>query len=439
MRAELSLFQVWIFSAGSPGPSSTLRRGGRFVQFAFAACTCAIPQIQPNEESCSSSSPILHELDSEPAVCIFVVQLVRQRGERQSLLCTPPPAQHRRETERQRERMSQARGKKRNRGLKIPREAFDQPQVSSPTPPRDLDSKACILIGEKNFEVKADDLEPIEELGRGAYGVVEKMRHVPSEQIMAVKRIRATVNSQEQKRLLMDLDISMRTVDCHFTVTFYGALFREGDVWICMELMDTSLDKFYKNVIDKGLTIPEDILGKIAVSIVKALEHLHSKLSVIHRDVKPSNVLINKEGQVKMCDFGISGYLVDSVAKTMDAGCKPYMAPERINPELNQKGYSVKSDIWSLGITMIEMAILRFPYDSWGTPFQQLKQVVEEPSPQLPADKFSAEFVDFTSKCLKKNSKERPTYSELMQHPFFVLHESMNTDVASFVKRILGD
>ncbi|XP_021785038.1 dual specificity mitogen-activated protein kinase kinase 6 isoform X3 [Papio anubis] len=303
-------------------------------------------------------------------------------------------------------------GKKRNPGLKIPKEAFEQPQTSS-TPPRDLDSKACISIGNQNFEVKADDLEPIMELGRGAYGVVEKMRHVPSGQIMAVKRIRATVNSQEQKRLLMDLDISMRTVDCPFTVTFYGALFREGDVWICMELMDTSLDKFYKQVIDKGQTIPEDILGKIAVSIVKALEHLHSKLSVIHRDVKPSNVLINALGQVKMCDFGISGYLVDSVAKTIDAGCKPYMA--------------------------IELAILRFPYDSWGTPFQQLKQVVEEPSPQLPADKFSAEFVDFTSQCLKKNSKERPTYPELMQHPFFTLHESKGTDVASFVKLILGD
>ncbi|XP_063312429.1 dual specificity mitogen-activated protein kinase kinase 6 [Pelobates fuscus] len=335
--------------------------------------------------------------------------------------------------------MSQSRGgRRRNPNLKISKEVFE-PQATSPTPPRDLDSKASILIGEKNFEVKADDLEPIEELGRGAYGVVEKMRHVPSGQIMAVKRIRATVNSQEQKRLLMDLDISMRTVDCHFTVTFYGALFREGDVWICMELMDTSLDKFYKHVIDKGLTIPEDILGKIAVSIVRALEHLHSKLSVIHRDVKPSNVLINTQGQVKMCDFGISGYLVDSVAKTLDAGCKPYMAPERINPDLNQKGYSVKSDIWSLGITMVELAILRFPYDSWGTPFQQLKQVVEEPSPQLPADRFSADFVEFTSECLKKNSNERPTYTELMQHPFFTLHETKNTDVASFVKCVLGD
>uniref|UniRef100_A0A8C7S3G8 mitogen-activated protein kinase kinase n=1 Tax=Oncorhynchus mykiss TaxID=8022 RepID=A0A8C7S3G8_ONCMY len=317
---------------------------------------------------------------------------------------SPPPDQSTGE-------MSQPKGGKRKPVLSLSKDVFEQPAAAAP--PRDLDSKACVTIGEKNFVVKADDLEQIDELGRGAYGVVDKMRHMPSGLIMAVKRIRATVNTQEQKRLLMDLDISMRTVDCFYTVTFYGALFREGDVWICMELMDTSLDKFYKQVIDKGMTIPEDILGKMAVSVVKALEHLHSNLSVIHRDVKPSNVLINTQGQVKMCDFGISGYLVDSVAKTIDAGCKPYMA--------------------------IELAILRFPYDSWGTPFQQLKQVVEEPSPHLPADQFSPEFVDFTSLCLKKNSKERPNYPELMQHPFFISHESKKTDVACFVKVILGD
>uniref|UniRef100_A0A3Q2T8M1 mitogen-activated protein kinase kinase n=1 Tax=Fundulus heteroclitus TaxID=8078 RepID=A0A3Q2T8M1_FUNHE len=225
----------------------------------------------------------------------------------------------------------------------------------------------------------------------------------------------------------MDLDISMRTVDCFYTVTFYGALFREGDVWICMELMDTSLDKFYKKVIQKGQTIPEDILGKITVAVGKQIYS------------PPSNVLINIHGQVKMCDFGISGHLVDSVAKTMDAGCKPYMAPERINPDLNQQGYSVKSDIWSLGITMIELAILKFPYDSWGTPFQQLKQVVDEPSPQLPADRFSPEFVDFISQCLRKKPGERPAYTELIQHPFFTLHDAKETDVASFVKVILDD
>lgn len=87
------------------------------------------------------------------------------------------------------------------------------------------------------FDVEADDLVKICDLGRGAYGYVEKMKHIPSETIMAVKRIAATVNSQEQKRLLMDLDISMRSSDCPYTVQFYGAMFREGDVWICMEVI----------------------------------------------------------------------------------------------------------------------------------------------------------------------------------------------------------
>lgn len=71
---------------------------------------------------------------------------------------------------------------------------------------------------------------------------------------------------------------------------------------------------------------------QIAFAVVSALQYLHQELKVIHRDVKPSNILINRKGEVKMCDFGISGYLVDSVAKTIDAGCKPYMAPERIDP-----------------------------------------------------------------------------------------------------------
>lgn len=76
-----------------------------------------------------------------------------------------------------------------------------------------------------------------------------------------------------------------------------------------------------------------------------------------------------------MCDFGISGYLVDSIAKTIDAGCKPYMAPERIDPSGNPGQYDIRSDIWSLGISMIEMATGEFPYQRWGTPFEQLKQV----------------------------------------------------------------
>jgi len=320
-------------------------------------------------------------------------------------------------------------------------ENFQEDTASPPSPqlPRDIDSRTTITIGTERFEVDATDLESIETLGRGAYGVVEKMRHRQSDTIMAVKRITCTVNSLEQKRLLMDLDVSMRTGSCPYTVRFYGALFREGDVWICMEVMDTSLDKFYRMIYESGNTIPEEILGKIAVAVVKALHYLQAELKVIHRDVKPSNILINRNGQVKICDFGISGNLVDSVAKTIDAGCKPYMAPERINPESSNQGYDIRSDVWSLGISLIELATGKFPYDSWKNPFEQLKQVVKEDPPKLPAGRYSADFEDFIVQSLKKDYKQRPNYVQLLEHPFIVASEQQEVDVSAFVTEALNN
>lgn len=131
-----------------------------------------------------------------------------------------------------------------------------------------MDSSTTIQIGDRTFEIDADSLEKICDLGRGAYGIVEKMRHEQTGTVMAVKRITATVNRKEQKRLLMDLDISMRSSDCPYTVHFYGALFREGDVWICMEVMDTSLDKFYPKVFKNNLIMEESVLGKVSPRLV---------------------------------------------------------------------------------------------------------------------------------------------------------------------------
>ncbi|XP_071444624.1 dual specificity mitogen-activated protein kinase kinase 3 [Hetaerina americana] len=311
-------------------------------------------------------------------------------------------------------------------------------EVPPVVPPRNLDKRTTITIGDQTVEVEADDLEKIGDLGRGAYGVVEKMRHIPSGAVMAVKRITATVNTQEQKRLLMDLDISMRTSDCPYTVQFHGALFREGDVWICMEVMDTSLDKFYAKVYKNNLQIPEDILGKITHAVVNALHYLYSALRVIHRDVKPSNILINRKGEVKMCDFGISGYLVNSLAKTTDAGCKPYMAPERIDPSGNPSQYDIRSDVWSLGISLVELATGQFPYSPWGTPFEQLKQVVNDDPPRLPASSnYTPEFKDIIAQCLQKDYQARPNYSILLNHPFVVAHKHKETDVSQFVSEIL--
>lgn len=134
--------------------------------------------------------------------------------------------------------------------------------------------------------------------------------------------------------------------------TFLGNVL-QGDCWICMELMDISLDKFYRFTHQRlKEKIPESILGKMALAVslqlsilfvvrliyachlllslcaqtVQALNYLKENLEIIHRDVKPSNILMDRRGSIKLCDFGISGQLVDSIAKTRDAGCRPYMA-----------------------------------------------------------------------------------------------------------------
>uniref|UniRef100_A0A8C9XX24 mitogen-activated protein kinase kinase n=1 Tax=Sander lucioperca TaxID=283035 RepID=A0A8C9XX24_SANLU len=278
---------------------------------------------------------------------------------------------------------------------------------------------------EQHCDFTAEDLRDLGEIGRGAYGSVNKMVHKPTGQIMAVKRIRSTVDEKEQKQLLMDLDVVMRSSDCPYIVQFYGALFREGDCWICMELMATSLDKFYKYVycaLDD--VIPEEILGKITLAV----------------NIKPSNILMDRAGNIKLCDFGISGQLVDSIAKTRDAGCRPYMAPERIDPSASRQGYDVRSDVWSLGITLYELATGRFPYPKWNSVFDQLTQVVKGEPPQLSSSEerqFSPKFISCVNLCLTKDESKRPKYKELLKHPFILMYEERFVDVASYVCRIL--
>nr|ARV86156.1 MAP kinase kinase 3/6 [Paracentrotus lividus] len=333
-----------------------------------------------------------------------------------------------------------SKGKKKFHGVKFNFED-EQPKKEEKKPPGGLDNKATLTVSGHEFQVYAKDMTVIENLGRGAYGIVDRVRHEPTESIMAVKKMRAQVNSTEDKRILMDMDVAMRSSDCVYTVEFYGALFQEGDVWICMEVMDTCLDKLYKNKL-KPLKkfIPENILSRISFSIVSALKYLQTRLKVIHRDVKPSNVLANRNGKIKLCDFGISGQLVNSLAKTQDAGSRQYMAPERIDPDMSAKGYDVKSDVWSFGITMIEIATNAYPYERWHDMFQQLTQVVKGRSPALPEDKFSKEIQDFINKCLKKNCTERPSYSRLLEHEFIKQYASVNDeDVATFIAPIIGD
>lgn len=177
-----------------------------------------------------------------------------------------------------------------------------------------------------------------------------------------------------------------------------------------------SIDKLYSG------GIPENVLRKITYATVMGLKSLKDDHNIIHRDVKPTNILINSQGQIKICDFGVSGNLVASIAKT-NIGCQSYMAPERISGGGMAAGadgtYSVQSDIWSLGLTIIECAKGHYPYppEVSSTIFSQLSAIVEGEPPGLP-ETFSSTAQDFVHRCLNKVPKERPTYAMLLQHPW---------------------
>jgi len=267
-----------------------------------------------------------------------------------------------------------------------------------------------------------DVFEELDVLGTGSSGNVLKMRHRESGKICAVKQMRRTLNDEENKRIYMDLQVVLKC-ECDNIVRCCGYFIKESEVWICMELMTTCFDKLLGSRQKRPL--PERFCGAIAASAVKALHYLKEEHNVIHRDVKPSNILINEKGQIKLCDFGISGRLIDSIAKTRAAGCIPYMSPERIEME---SSYDVRADVWSLGITLFELATGRSPYAECSTDFDILARVVKDDPPSLPKDMdFSPEFRSFISDCLTKDSRNRPKYKQLLEHAFIKSH--LNTVV----------
>ncbi|KAB7505452.1 Dual specificity mitogen-activated protein kinase kinase 1 [Armadillidium nasatum] len=308
-------------------------------------------------------------------------------------------------------------------------------------------------------ELCADDFEKLGELGCGNGGVVDKEQHKPSGLIMARKLIHLEVKPAVRNQIIRELKV-LHECNSPFIVGFYGAFYSEGEISICMEYMDGgSLDLCLK----KAIRIPEQILGKICSTVLKGLAYLREKHQIIHRDVKPSNILVNSRGEIKICDFGVSGQLIDSMANTF-VGTRSYMSPERLNGD----HYSVASDIWSLGLSLVEMAMGMYPIPppdqqtiqkifgskaEGGGPspksrspragipgeprpmaiFELLNYIVNEPPPRLPANVFSSEFVDFVDRCLKKNPSERADLTTLQSHPWIKKWDAEDVDVAGWI------
>lgn len=303
-----------------------------------------------------------------------------------------------------------------------------------------LSSEGINFSNGSSFSITLDELEYVGELGRGNYGNVTKVLHKPTQIIMAMKEVRLELDESKFRQILMELDV-LHKCSSAYIVDFYGAFFVEGAVYMCMECMDGgSLDKLYsgKGACDENgnpLGVPEPILAKIAISVISGLKVLKDDHNIIHRDVKPTNILCSaKEGTIKLCDFGVSGNLVASLAKT-NIGCQSYMAPERIksfNPDAAT--YTVHSDVWSLGLTLLEVALGTYPYppETFGNIFSQLSAIVDGKPPSLPKDRFSPLAQDFINCCLEKKPEKRPVYKELLEHPWLQKYEKEEVDMSGF-------
>ncbi|CAG8573054.1 5205_t:CDS:2 [Dentiscutata heterogama] len=269
------------------------------------------------------------------------------------------------------------------------------------------------LEGEK---INAANLQELEKLGEGAGGIVTKVYDTVNKVVMAKKKI--NVDPSMLKQLVREVDFIQK---CHSPniVTYYGADLEDSDssISIFMEYCEGgSLDKIYKHVKQRQGRIGEPILGKIGEAVLKGLVYLYEQ-HIIHRDIKPSNILVTKHGEIKICDFGVSGQISTDLPAVTFLGTSYYMAPERIQ---GQK-YKVSADVWSLGLTIMEVAQneFPFPYSPTVAPIELVSHIVNQPAPVLKDDhEWSAELKDFLRVCLEKDGEKRPTPRQMLDHPF---------------------
>jgi len=280
------------------------------------------------------------------------------------------------------------------------------------------------------------DFEVLKTLGQGSAGVVRKVIHAPTHQLAALKQVALDVSENVRKQIIMELKI-LHSSKSDFIVSLFDAYYMEGSIYIALEYMDAGS---LADLLVAKKRLSEAVLATVTYQALKGLTYLQKDLHIVHRDIKPSNILLNTKGQVKIADFGVSGLLANTGARAVTwVGTVTYMSPERIQGA----AYSTNSDIWALGLTLLECALGKYPYASvnaeTGQPisfFELLSVVVNSPVPTMPTDKFSPEFCDFITSCLIKDPSVRPNPDVLLNHPFIQKHVKNLFNLASYVKSL---
>nr|XP_045002982.1 mitogen-activated protein kinase kinase kinase kinase 4 isoform X44 [Jaculus jaculus] len=272
-----------------------------------------------------------------------------------------------------------------------------------------------------SFQDPAGIFELVEVVGNGTYGQVYKGRHVKTGQLAAIKVMDVTEDEEEEIKLEINM---LKKYSHHRNIaTYYGAFIKKSppghddQLWLVMEFCGAgSITDLVKNT--KGNTLKEDWIAYISREILRGLAHLHIH-HVIHRDIKGQNVLLTENAEVKLVDFGVSAQLDRTVGRRNTFIGTPYwMAPEVIACDENPDAtYDYRSDLWSCGITAIEMAEGAPPLCDMH-PMRALFLIPRNPPPRLKSKKWSKKFFSFIEGCLVKNYMQRPSTEQLLKHPF---------------------
>ncbi|XP_071979461.1 nik-related protein kinase isoform X1 [Engystomops pustulosus] len=286
---------------------------------------------------------------------------------------------------------------------------------------RMLTTKSLDYIDLASLRDPAGIFELVEVVGNGTYGQVYKGRHVKTGQLAAIKLMNVTEEEEEEIKLEINM---LKKYSHHRNIaTYYGAFVKKSPVgqddqlWLVMEYCGAgSVTDLVKKT--KGNCLKEDWIAYICREVLRGLAHLHAH-HVIHRDIKGQNVLLTENAEVKLVDFGVSAQLDRTIGRRNTFIGTPYwMAPEVIACDENPDStYDYRSDLWSLGITAIEMAEGAPPLCDMH-PMRALFLIPRNPPPKLKSRKWSKKCLNFVDTCLIKNYTHRPTTETLLKHSF---------------------
>ncbi|KAF9680430.1 hypothetical protein SADUNF_Sadunf06G0120400 [Salix dunnii] len=291
------------------------------------------------------------------------------------------------------------------------------------------------------------DIDMVKVIGKGSSGIVQLVQHKWTSQFFALKVIQMNIEESARKAIAQELKINQSS-QCPYVVMCYQSFYDNGAISIILEYMDGgSLADFLKSVkkiaepylaavckqvktwkiisplvlctynIYQFLHQPTSLFVIPSMQVLKGLLYLHHEKHIIHRDLKPSNLLINHRGEVKITDFGVSAIMQSTSGQANTfVGTYVYMSPERISGER----YDYKSDIWSLGLVLLECATGQFSIippvldEGWTNVYELMVAIVDQPPPSAPPEQFSPEFCSFISACVQKDPKDRQSAHELM-------------------------